>query len=339
MKTHISPLLLALIVAPFDAASACDAPSAPPIPDGSTSTLEEMVTAQDEVRAFQARNEAYLQCLDGRLSVEEALVADGDGSAEYRYALIATDYNAAIQLEEELAATFNSEIANYKAGESNSYAESRDHPGKSMADAYSQATTETYNIDLLQIRHTYRRDASCSSGFINKFELTGVISPDSTFAMTRLLERFPACKTSSGYVMRPSTIALNSGGGLLSDGYALGRELRRLGISATVEPNATCASSCAVAFLGGKRRIVSSSGTVMFHAPYFDGENAYGKRDISCDVGREALAELNAYYREMTDADTGDRLFERTMWYCSASDGWVITGAAAAELYGIATEK
>ena len=38
------------------------------------------------------------------------------------------------------------------------------------------------------------------------------------------------------------------------------------------------------------------------------------ERDISCDVGREALAELNAYYREMTDAETGDRLFERTMW-------------------------
>jgi len=63
------------------------------------------------------------------------------------------------------------------------------------------------------------------------------------------------------------------------------------------------------------------------------------ERDISCDVGREALAELNAYYRKMTDAETGDRLFERTMWYCSADDGWVVKGASAAELYGIATEK
>ena len=78
---------------------------------------------------------------------------------------------------------------------------------------------------------------------------------------------------------------------------------------------------------------------IMFHAPYFTGENVYGKRDISCEVGEEALANLNAYYQEMTDAETGDRLFERTMWYCSAEDGWVVKGGSAAELFGIATEK
>jgi hypothetical protein len=27
------------------------------------------------------------------------------------------------------------------------------------------------------------------------------------------------------------------------------------------------------------------------------------------------------------------------MWYCSAEDGWVVTGGGAAELYGIATER
>ena len=77
----------------------------------------------------------------------------------------------------------------------------------------------------------------------------------------------------------------------------------------------------------------------MYHAPYFTGENVYGKRDIDCEVGEEALTNLNAYYRKMTDAETGDRLFERTMWYCSAEDGWVVKGGSAAELFGIATEK
>ena len=79
------------------------------------------------------------------------MIADGDGNAYYRYALIAADYNAAMMLEEDLAATFNSEIANYKAGESNSSSESRAYSGKSMTDAYSPAITETYNIDLLEI--------------------------------------------------------------------------------------------------------------------------------------------------------------------------------------------
>ena len=51
------------------------------------------------------------------------------------------------------------------------------------------------------------------------------------------------------------------------------------------------------------------------------------------------MARLKNYYVEMTDKDTGERLFERTMWYCSASDGWVVTGGAAAELYGIDTER
>ena len=60
------------------------------------------------------------------------------------------------------------------------------------------SATETYNIDLLEIRHTYRKDARCDSGFINKYELEGVIGPDSTFAMTRLLERYPPCRDASG---------------------------------------------------------------------------------------------------------------------------------------------
>ena len=42
---------------------------------------------------------------------------------------------------------------------------------------------------------------------------------------------------------------------------------------------------------------------------------------------------------EMMSDEVGDRLFERTMWYCSAEDGWVVKGDSAAELFGIATEK
>ena len=42
---------------------------------------------------------------------------------------------------------------------------------------------------------------------------------------------------------------------------------------------------------------------------------------------------------KMTSDGAGDRLFERTMWNCSADDGLVVKGGSAAELYGIATEK
>ena len=77
----------------------------------------------------------------------------------------------------------------------------------------------------------------------------------------------------------------------------------------------------------------------MFHAPYFSGKNGYGARDINCEAGKESLSELKNYYTTMTDKEAGERLFERTIWYCSADDGWVVTGGAAAVLYGIATQR
>ena len=84
---------------------------------------------------------------------------------------------------------------------------------------------------------------------------------------------------------------------------------------------------------------MEDKGQIMFHAPYFSGRSEYGEKDIDCNVGEESLNELMGYYISMTDKETGERLFERTMWYCSADDGWVVTGGAAAELYGIATER
>ena len=200
--------------------------------------------------------------------------------------------------------------------------------------------TENFNIDLLQIKtETQSKPEICATGKIHKITVTGQISPDSSFAMSRLLDRLSPCKDSNGRDIVPVTISLRSGGGLLDDGYLMGEIFRRRNVTTAVENGNACASSCAVAFLGGKKRIVEDKGVIMYHAPYFTGENVYGKRDINCEVGKEALDELNAYYRKMTDAETGDRLFERTMWYCSAEDGWVVQGGAAAELYGIATEK
>ena len=200
--------------------------------------------------------------------------------------------------------------------------------------------TEIYNIDLLQVTTYTRRNAKfCSTGSVYKIVVEGQISPDSSFAMSRILDRLQPCIGTSGQIIVPVSVSLRSGGGLLNDGYEMGATFRKKGVTTVIEDDMVCASSCAVAFLGGQRRIVEDEGVIMYHAPYFSGENVYGKRDIDCEVGEDALNELNAYYREMTDAETGDRLFERTMWYCSAEDGWVVTGGSAAELFGIATEK
>lgn len=199
---------------------------------------------------------------------------------------------------------------------------------------------DVYNIDSLRITVKTRDEAGrCVTGGHHIIELRGVIGPDSSFAMERLLSKNKSCYDEMGRLLYPVSISLASSGGLLSDGYALGQTLRNSNARVSIKNHNLCASSCAVAFLGGVRRHVEDSGSIVFHAPYFSGRNEYGKIDVDCDVGDEALAELRAYYQKMTDDETGERLFERTMWYCSADDGWIVTGGAAAELYGIATER
>lgn len=204
----------------------------------------------------------------------------------------------------------------------------------------AQWETETYNIDLLKVTTQSRRNTDvCASGTMHKITIEGQISPDSSFAMDRLLDRLEPCKNSSGRITDPVYVSLKSGGGFLKDGFALGQTFRENQVHAAIEKSSICASSCAVAFLGASTREVEDKGQIMFHAPYFSGKNEYGRRDIDCDVGEESLSELKDYYISMTDKETGERLFERTMWYCSADDGWVVTGGAAAELFGIATER
>ena len=89
MKTQTASLLLAIAVLPFATAQACDMPVAPPTPDGGSATLEDMIAAQGEVKAFQAANAEYLECVDDLMASEKASVAEGDKSAEERFALAA----------------------------------------------------------------------------------------------------------------------------------------------------------------------------------------------------------------------------------------------------------
>ena len=115
MKIQTASLLLAIAVLPYATTQACDVPVAPPTPDGGSATLEDMIAAQGEVRAFQAANEEYLKCVDDLMAAEKASVAEGDKSAEERFAVAAADYNAAVSREEQVAADFNTAIRAYKA--------------------------------------------------------------------------------------------------------------------------------------------------------------------------------------------------------------------------------
>ena len=199
-------------------------------------------------------------------------------------------------------------------------------------------SAETYFIDDLIIETSSdMSDPSCVTGGKHSILVTGSIGPDSTFAVGRLMDQRKPCMDANGEVITPINVILESGGGYLEDGYKLGKAFRDRGVTTVIENNKMCASSCAVAFLGGEKRIVADQGSILFHAPYLKQMKLGRKERINCVLPKEELQALNDYYNSMASVEVGDRLYERTMWYCSAENGWTIKGGAAAELYGIAT--
>ena len=183
-------------------------------------------------------------------------------------------------------------------------------------------------VDDLRIRKVrLLGDTECVSGYSEHLEIVGTIGPDSTQAIARILPDLHDCKNAKG-VRLVNSVYMSSGGGYLSDGFKLGRLLRAHGTSTRVTGGQYCASSCAIAFLGGTFRDMSGSSQLMFHAPYTS--NVFG---LDCS-DRGQVRDLSAYYTEMLGDETGEYLLRRTMDYCSAYDGWTLN-ADAAELFGL----
>jgi ATP-dependent protease ClpP protease subunit len=193
----------------------------------------------------------------------------------------------------------------------------------------------TYNIDKLKITVSTRHNEDCKTGEDNLIELEGEIGPDSTFAMKRLLEQVSPCVNQAGQIHK-IVLSLRSGGGVLRDGFELGKLLRsRSDILAVVDQNGFCASSCAVAFLGAQVRVVADEASVVFHAPYYQELNTAGEIEANCNTESGVAIELMNYYTSMIGVEDGLRLFDRTMSYCSVTDGWVLRGGDAAKLFGV----
>jgi len=200
--------------------------------------------------------------------------------------------------------------------------------------------SSVYNIDSLKITHLRKRQKErvCEHGHQNKLIIEGTIGPDSSFSVERLFEQITPCADKNGKIIHPIKVSLKSQGGFLKDGYSLGRTLRKFNATTIIENDALCASSCAVAFLGGTKRSLDDNANILFHAPYLKHNSYQMEPSIECTKDKTLLDELEAYYIEMIGLNDGKRIFDRTMWYCSTEDGWVVTGGNAAKLYGIATQ-
>lgn len=108
-----------VLLGPWAMADDCVSPAAPELPDGATSTMEQMLAGQQAVKAFQAANLEYMGCLEAGLSAAEAAVKSASeeekASAQASYDKVVEAYNAAVSMEEEVAGQFNTEIREYKA--------------------------------------------------------------------------------------------------------------------------------------------------------------------------------------------------------------------------------
>ncbi len=119
MKTIINSLLGLALASPLAMAGDCVQPAVPELPNGATSSMEQMLAGQKAVKAFQAANLEYMGCLGTDLAAaEEAVKSAADeekAAAQATYDKAVESYNAAVSREEEVAGQFNTEIREYKA--------------------------------------------------------------------------------------------------------------------------------------------------------------------------------------------------------------------------------
>lgn len=91
-------------------------------------------------------------------------------------------------------------------------------------------------------------------GFISIF---GTIEPGDQKQFTAVAMKY-----------RQAAVLLRSNGGNLLAGLAIGRTIRMRNFDTGVAPNYFCASACALIWIGGRTRYMSSSSFIGFHAAY-----------------------------------------------------------------------
>ena len=95
----------------------CAMPEVPELPDGASSTYDQMVEGMGTVKSYQDALVAYRECLTPKMEAAAAAAQAEGAPAELKAAVKALDdaYNASVTAEEELAGAFNTEIREFKA--------------------------------------------------------------------------------------------------------------------------------------------------------------------------------------------------------------------------------
>jgi ATP-dependent protease ClpP protease subunit len=189
-------------------------------------------------------------------------------------------------------------------------------------------TIRNIKVNNLSIRE-YTTSQSCDSGTHHSIYLIGEINDDSVAILEKVLSSMPECIKNNRRIV-PS-IYLKSKGGYLSDGFKVGELFSRYSVQTIIGDGDECMSACSTAFLGGKFRTMEGSAKLMVHAPYY----YLNRYTIECQSTVQA-ANLKNYYIQRLGTNEGETLFNRTMRYCSTTEGWTLNKDAA-KLFGITT--
>lgn len=125
---------------------------------------------------------------------------------------------------------------------------------------------------------------------------TGMVEWDDAEKLSRVLTL--EFKQRHRIVRDLATVSFDSPGGSLLGGIRLGYAMRKLGVHANVNPEQSCMSACALAFLGGQERTVQ--GKYGVHAASFDPTRKQSDRGDELDSIQYLGAITNAYVTEMT---------------------------------------
>lgn len=96
---------------------ACDYPAPPrDLPDGATSSIDEMKTGVKKIAEYQDQMSTYLSCIeaDEAVALMEFEADDEEGKAQ-RKAMFDKKYNAAVEEQTRTVEEFNAEIREYKS--------------------------------------------------------------------------------------------------------------------------------------------------------------------------------------------------------------------------------
>jgi hypothetical protein len=137
---------------------------------------------------------------------------------------------------------------------------------------------------------------------LNAIEAKGRVEPGDTATLKAYIAQLPA--------KRATAIYLNSPGGSLEEGMALGRFFYHAGIRTIVAgPDAVCNSACSTALLGGRDgetgkpwRAKGSTARLGFHSFRFDWPSKdYSAQDMSRAIARTQMTTLAMadYMREV----------------------------------------